>query len=217
MAKIEDGTTGSILAAVDSPTNALLVQPRIRKGLGHYNFAGATGLLMALGANSEIFQFRWADAPSAAQITGLRVQATLTAAFTTAQEVVFDAFQTTGFTTAGSGGTQVLPAATSFKKDSAMPTSRLNEIRIATTNALVTGNRALSPHPFLSRSAWAGAVGASLIDLNIDLSASANEHPIILRQNEGIALRLGAIAMGSVGTFRMHVSLSWTEFLATEI
>ena len=211
MAKIEDGASGAILASVDAGSRALRVSPRPLDAFGHYRFAGATGNLSALVANSEIFQFRWTDAQSVALLQFMRIRCTQLTAFSAAQEISLELMGATGFTAAGSGGTQFLPTAQSFKKRSVMPQSRANEIRIATTAALGTGTRSLAPSPLLCHFGWAGGVGQTVIDSTLDLTSSALEYPLVLHQNEGIAVGLGQLGMGAAGTLRVSVELAWAE------
>lgn len=215
MAKIEDGASGAILAGVDAGSRALRVSPRPLDALGHYHFAGATGVLVSLTANAELFQFRWTDAQSVALIQFMRIRCTQITAFSAPQELSLELISATGFTAAGTGGTQLLPLAQSFKKRSIMPQSRLNEIRIATTAGLGVGTRNPAPTPLLNQFGWAGGAGQTVLDATLDLTNSALEYPLVLHQNEGIAVRLGQAGMGAAGTLRVSVDMSWAEIAAT--
>lgn len=217
MAKIEDGASGAILAGVDAGSRALRVSPRPLDGFGHYRFAGVTGILAAVPANSEIFQFRWTDAQAVGLLQFLRIRCTQVAAFSAPQELSLELIASTGFVAAGTGGTQWLPTAQSFKKRSIMPQSRVNELRIATTAALGPGPRSLAPTPLLCHFGWAGGVGQTVIDTTLDLTSSSVEYPFVLHQNEGIAVRFGQTGMGAVGTVRISVEMAWAELAASSI
>jgi hypothetical protein len=214
LAKIEDGASGSILAGVDAASKALRVSPRPLDALGHYRFAGATGILSAIAPNSELVQFRWTDAQAVALLQFVRIRCTQVAAFTAAQELSLELINSTGMTAPGTGGTQWLPTAQSFKKRSTMPQSRANEIRMATTTALGLGTRSLAPTPLLCHFGWAGGAGQTVMDITLDLTSSALEYPFVLHQNEGVAVRLGSTGMGSGGSVRICVELAWAEIAA---
>ncbi len=214
MAKIEDGASGAILAGVDAGNRALRVSPRPLDGFGHYRFAAATGPLAGLAANSEVFQFRWTDAQAVALLQFLRIRCTQLTAFSAPQELCLEAIASSSFTAPGTAGAQWLPTAQSFKKRSIMPQSRVNELRIATNTALGAGSRSLAPTPLLCHFGWAGGAGQTVIDSTLDLTSSALEYPLVLHQNEGIAVRLGQLGMGSVGTVRISVELAWAEIAA---
>lgn len=214
MAKIEDGASGAILAGVDAGSRALRVSPRPLDALGHYRFAGATGALASLTAGAEIFQFRWTDAQAVALLQFMRIRCTQITAFTAAQEVSLELMGSTGFTSPGTGGTQWLPTAQSFKKRSTMPQSRLGEIRIATTTGLGAGSRSLAPSAWQCHFGWAGGAGQTVLDTTLDLTSSALEYPLVLQQNEGIAVRLGQVGMGSAGSMRISIELAWAEIAA---
>lgn len=214
MAKIEDGVPGATLAAVDAGSKALRVSPRPLDALGHYRFAGTSGVLAGVPAASELFQFRWTDPQAVALVQFVRVRLLQMAAFTAPQELGIELFTATGVTAAGGGGSQLLSGAQSFKKRSSMPQSRVGELRIATTVALGAGTRALSPFPMLTQSGWAGGAGQTIVDSHLDMTSSALEYPLVLHQNESLIVRLGPAGAGAGGSIRFSVEMAWAEMAA---
>jgi hypothetical protein len=214
MAKFEDRTDPTALASVDKILGALATSARPMEAAGYYRWSGVTGLVSGAAANAELFQFRWTDPSNLALLQFIRIRAVLTTAFTTAQELILQANLINTWSTAGSGGTQVVPSASGLSKRSTFPLSKINEMRIATTAALGAGTKNISDS-FAAQHGWAGAVGATVIDMTVDLKNAA-DHPIVLQQNEGFVIRNGVTAMGAAGVLKMSVECEWAEILTTK-
>ncbi len=193
-------------------------KPIDMQGLGAYGWGGATGILpAALGANSEIFQFRWADASRFAVVRKIRISACVTTTFFAAGvPVQIDLIKSTGWTVAGTGGTAPTPAAT-IKKRTSMPSTLLaaGDMRIATTAALGAGTKTLEANSMASIVA-PGPITASLNGQIIapgtllwQAEIADGEHPIILAQNEGLSIR--SVAVPATGTWQATVEIQWSE------
>jgi hypothetical protein len=189
--------------------------------LGAYAYGGFTGILpAALAANSEIFQFRWADATRLAVIRKIRISAAVSTTFFAAGvPVQIDVVKSTGWTGQGTGGTTISPAAL-LKRRTSMGASLLasGDARIATTAALGAGTKALEGLSLCSIAA-AGPITASLNGEIIapgtilwQAEVGDGEHPLVLAQNEGFSIR--SVAVPATGTWTAAVNIDWAEVTA---
>lgn len=214
---------GGTVAEVDGTSfRAQRITPRpLDYGtLGHYAYGGLTGILpAALGANSEIFQFRWADATRFAIIRRIFVSASVTTTFFAAGvPVQMDLIKSTTWTVAGTGGTGLTPAAT-LKRRTSMGSTLVasGDMRIATTAALGAGTKTLEALSMASILAG-GPITASLngtIFAAVPLyeaDVSDGDHPLVLAQNEGFSIR--SVAVPATGTWQVAFRLSWAEVAA---
>ena len=212
----KSNVSGSVFETVDPAFTAGRISIWPHQSHGGYRYAGFSGLLpAALAANAETFQMRWSSATDLFVLKFLKVRYQVITGFTAAQELAFDAVQSTGFTVAGTGGTAITPAATTLKKRQSIAISKVSDMRIATTAALGVGTKTLSANSFLVGMGKALAVGATVQDAvfeeTLDLTHSGDD-PIVFAQNEGFSIR-NTIALGAGGTVRMAVQLAWTEYL----
>ena len=193
-------------------------KPIDMQGLGAYSYGGLTGILpAALAANSEVFQFRWADATRFCAIRKIRISAAVSTTFFAAGvPVQIDLIKSTGWTVAGTGGTAITPAAL-LKKRTSMPATLLaaGDMRIATTAALGAGTKTLETYS-LATAVAAGPITASLNGIIIapgtilwQAEIADGEHPLILAQNEGLSIR--SVAVPATGTWQMSVDIHWAE------
>lgn len=212
---------GGVIAEVDGAAfRAMRVTPRpIDYGsLGAYRYGGFSGVLpAALAANSEIFQFRWADATRLATINNIRISAAVSTTFFAAGvPIQIDVVKSSAWTVAGTGGTGITPAAM-LKKRANMGSSLLGagDVRIATTAALGAGTKTLETLA-ISNICGAGPITASLdgtiFGPNTSLFSAVvgdGEHPLVLAQNEGFSIR--SVAVPGTGTWMVAINVDWTE------
>ena len=193
-------------------------RPFDMQGLGAYSYGGATGIIpAALAANSEIFQFRWADATRLCAIRKVRISACVSTTFFAAGvPVQIDLIKSTGWTVAGTGGTAISPAAL-LKKRTAFPSSLMasGDMRIATTAALGAGTKTLETYA-LGFVVAPGPITASLNGQIIapgtllwQAEVADGEHPLILAQNEGFSIR--SVAVPATGTWTAAIDVQWAE------
>lgn len=193
-------------------------KPLDMQGLGAYCWGGGTGVLpAALAGNSEVFQFRWADATRFCVVRKIRISAAVSTTFFAAgTPVQIDLIKSTGWTVAGTGGTAITPAAL-LKKRTSMPSTLLaaGDMRIATTAALGAGTKTLETYPLAFVSA-AGPITASLDGQIIapgtilwQAEIADGEHPLVLAQNEGLSIR--SVAVPATGTWQLAVDIHWAE------
>ena len=207
-----DGTSYRALRSTVRPTDAGL--------LGHYRWGGFTGILpAALGANSEIFQFRWSDATRICMITEVNISAAVsTTMFAAGVPIQLDMVKATGWTVQGTLGTGITMGAAN-KKRTSMGSSLMaaGDMRIATTAALGAGTKTLEANS-VSTLVAAAPITASLNGAIFgkttltDSDMASGEHPFILATNEGLVLR--SVAVPATGTWTLAVTLKWMELTA---
>lgn len=215
---------GGVVSDVDGTTfRALRVTPRpVDHGsLGAYCWGGFSGIIpAALGANSEIFQFRWTDATRFAVIRKIRISAAVSTTFFAAGvPIQLDVVKSTAWSAQGTGGTGVTPAAT-LKRRTSMGSTLLaaGDMRIATTAALGAGTKTLEANSLVSIIA-PGPITASLNGQIIapgtilwQAEVGDGEHPLVLVQNEGFVIR--SVAVPATGTWMAAINVDWAEVSA---
>lgn len=217
------GNGGTVVEVDGTLFRAVRVTPRpVDHGsLGAYCYGGFTGILpAALAANSEIFQFRWADATRLAAIRKIRLAACVSTTFFAAGvPVQIDLVKSSAWTVAGTGGTAISPAAL-LKRRSSMGSSLVpsGDMRIATTAALGAGTKTLETLS-LSTILAPGPITASLNGQIVppgtilwQAEVGDGEHPLVLAQNEGFSIR--SVAVPATGTWQCAVAVDWAELTA---
>ena len=219
MAVIE-GVVGGLVesGAASALPMHVLAKPQAYGTLGHYRWGALSGLIpAALAANSEILQFRWSDATRLCIINSIKISAAVSTTFFAAGvPLQISLTKATAWTAVGTGGTRPAVAAT-LKKGSSMGSSLLgaNDIGVATTAALGAGTKTLEATP-MGVMVAAGPITASLNGAIIlpgtplwDSNSADGEHPLLLVQNEGFAIR--SIAVPATGTCMFAINIDWAE------
>ena len=191
--------------------------------LGAYSLGLVTGVLpAALGAGSEIFQFRWApqgaNASAVAVIRELMISAAVsTTYFAAGVPVQIELVKCTAWTVQGTLGTGITMGATCKKKTSfAGSVAQNGDIRVATTAALGGGTKTADGNALATISAAGPASGPSQIvnpgTILWDADPSAGEHPLVLGPNEGFVVRVAGVP--GTGTWTASLNIDWTEVAA---
>jgi len=214
------GNSGAI-ADVDGTSFRALrtaARPLDTGALGHFRYGGFTGILpAALAANSEIFQFRWADPTRLCVVRKIRVSAAVsTTMFAAGVPVQLDLVKATAWSVAGSGGTNANVGA-NLRKRTSMSISLVvsNDMRIATTAALGAGTKTLeglSLSALVAAGPITGSLDGTIIDVGTVLWESEvgdGEHPLILTTNEGFVVR--SVAVPATGTWMVAFTVDWAE------
>ena len=212
------GSTGYELDTDAAGAAKIVSRPTDSTGCGHYTYGGFTGILpAALGANSEIFQFRWSDTTRVCIINEIKISACVTTTFFAAGvPVQIDLVKSTGWTVAGTLGTAISPAAL-LKKRTSMSSSLMasGDARIATTAALGVGTKTLetlSLATILAPGPITASLNGQIIAPGTILfrgEISDGQHPLVLAQNEGFSIR--SVAVPATGTWQAAISVDWTE------
>lgn len=212
---------GGVIGEVDGTGFRALrttLRPTDHGALGHYAYGGMTGVLpAALGANSEIFQFRWTDATRLCVINEIMISACVSTTFFAAGvPVQIDLVKATGWSAAGTGGTAIAPAAL-LKKRTSMGSSLVasGDIRIASTAALGAGTKTLEGLSLAALAAPGPTANPGTIIAPGTLllrNQPGEEHPLVLALNEGFVLR--SVAVPATGTWQASVQVDWAEVAA---
>jgi hypothetical protein len=213
---------GGQLVQVDVTHRALRqsARPLDHGTLGHYRFSSVSGILpAALAANAVVFSARWGDATRFAIITSFRTRFLPEILFTggtLTDHTSFDLFIGRTFTASHTGGTAITPS----KMRASMGATLFTDIRIASTAALGGGGVVLDAFPIAQSlrkgnrvnpaAATEEVIQPSSDGLNINMSVSDGEYPIVLAQSEGLVLRNRTV-WPAAGTGLLLVEMAWAE------
>jgi len=210
---------GGSVAEVNSAYKTLRTALYPANGLGYYRLSAISGLITTVAAATatagHLFAFRNTSATLIIP-TFLSVKWRTITGFTAAQEVGFDVVIARGYTASHTGGTAISTASNGLKKRTNDPTSVLGDARIATTGALTAGTHTLDAQPMLQEAfadlAAAATVPKARADSVWDMT-NGQDSLLVLAQNEGLVIR-NSILMGTAGTARLIVDMSWIEATA---
>ena len=184
---------------------------------GAYRLCAYTGALATIAAGTasagHIFAARWTHATKLALVTHFRARWLTIAGPTAAQEFGLDAFIARNYTVNHGAGTAVTLTGDAMKKRATHGTTTFADIRISATAALTGSSFTLDPSPFAAGFGKEMATGATVPTTSFEALFAVNDqsnHPIVLRQNEGIVLR-NVVLMGAGGTARVTVEMDWLE------
>lgn len=228
MAVINDPNTAANIARVGMGATPGWMPMHVTSGPlppgagGAYRLSATSGTIAAaLGANSELFQFRYVSATRTCIIHGISVSAAAIVApaiATTVTNMQLKATMARAWTAAGTGGTRLTLTGNQAKLRTSFATSEVNDAGIATTAALGVGTKTLDTQDF-------GAITAGIY---FDLAASDFDatlikpvnllgefigglgYPPILANQEGFVIRSG-IVMPATLTWNLVVNVLWSE------
>lgn len=184
---------------------------------GAYSIGLSTGVLPAgLGANSEVFQFRWSHATLFAILRQVRVAAAVsTTAFVAGVPPQLELRMAHGWTVQGTLGTGITFGTDDSKKrqNFAQTAMAAGDCRIATTAALGAGTKTLQGTALATMNGnIAGAtVTTQIIPPGTVLwqRDTGDEYPVVLAQNDGVVIR--SVEVPGTGTWKLTVTFEWSE------
>jgi len=208
-----DGTTFRAIRVTGRPTDY--------GALGHYRIAMTSGTMaVSLGANAELFQFRWPDATRFAVVFRIFFSAGANVAATGAALASFRATLARAWTGAGTSGTRATMTGNNQKLRTSMGTSLVNDIGISTTAGLGAGTKTLDAQDI---GGVAVGIGTGAITVSPSLiivpyvefhnTYADEDHPPVFAQNEGFVIRSGA-AMPAGMTWHFTAGCAWAEVAA---
>lgn len=209
---------GGTVADVDG-TNYRAMRTTLRPydygALGSYRLSLLSGTMAAgLAANSEVFQFRWADATRICVVTsviwdGLSGSATAFAA----GFAKVDMLVARSWTADGSGGVAATISGNNAKQRTSMGSTLLGAVRASSTAALTAGTKTLDTQAVGQYSAAIGTGTSVQWMPQFDLfhADPGGESPLILAQNEGFVIRA---TVPATGTWQFGATVCWTELAA---
>lgn len=229
MATINDPNTAANVARVGMASGMVWTPLHTASGPipvgggGAYRLSMTSGTIAAsLGANSELFQFRYVTGASrVCLVHGVGVTAAMVVApavSTTPVNMQLRAALARAWTVDGTGGTAATLTGNNQKLRTNHATSEVVSARMATTAALGAGTKTLDAQDI------GGVTGGIYFDLAAgDLSnqlipwtnlfgefAAGMGFPIVLANQEGFVVRSG-LAMPATMTWNLVVNVLWSE------
>lgn len=191
---------------------------------GGYRLSMQSGTMaVSLGANSEIFQFRYVTAASrVCLVHGISISAGSNVAATTAVLAAFRATIARGWTVAGTGGTRASLTTNNQKLRTSFATSEVSDAGISSTGALTAGTKTLDAQD-IGSVAFGIGTGAITAGPSLILCPKTNlmgdfvgglAFPIVLGNQEGFVIRTGANAFPAGMTWTFGVDVAWSEVQA---
>jgi hypothetical protein len=222
VAVLEGGVSGSLAgvgAEAASPLHT--VRMPVSYGSGGWYRIGMTSGTMAvsLGANSEVFQFRYVTAASRiALVYKVSLSAGANVAATTAVLANFVLTAARAWTAAGSGGTRATLTGDNAQLRTSMTTSEVNDAGISSTAALTAGTKTLDTQN-IGALAFGIGTGAITVGTNLMLmpytslfdADGEGQHPFVCANQEGFVIRTGANAFPAGMTWNLAVNVLWAE------
>jgi hypothetical protein len=204
------GSSGYV-AEVGATNQAVRVECRpVEFGaLGIYSAVHSSGTMAAgIAASAEVLQARWTDATRLALIQEVAITVASGSTGFTAGIGAFSVTVARAWSADGSGGTALTLTTNNQKLRTSMGTTLFGAIRGSSTAALTVGTKTLD----------AQAVGGIIIGIpattfttltgSVLFGVDAQDHPIVLATNEGIAVRA---TVPATGTWQFGVRMKWAE------
>lgn len=223
MAVINDPTVAANIARVGNvaytPQHVMGGPFPIGSG-GAYRLSMTSGIIgAAIGAGSELFQFRYVTASSrVCLVHGISVSGDMNVAATAAGLQSIRATVARAWTVAGSGGTRASVAGNNQKLRTSHATSEVNDAGIATTAALTVGTKTLDTQD-IGAIGYSALTGAITVQIPGNLFAKTNlmgdfcggmAWPLVLANQEGFVIRTGLIGPATM-TWALTVDVAWSE------
>lgn len=184
--------------------------------LGSYRDAVSSGLTAGVAAGTatagHILVLRNADTAKYVRLRALEVEALVTTAFNSAQEIGWDAYVLRGFSAAYTGGTALTLATNDGKLLTGYPTTVLTG-RVADTGALTAGTQTLDANAIARGSVYTSAIGTSMSARRYDFTFTETEG-YLLGPSEGVVVR-NTIAQGAGGAVKWHFAFEYDVCLIT--
>jgi hypothetical protein len=188
---------------------------------GGYRLSMQSGTMaVSLGANAEIFQFRYVTGASrVCLVHGISLSAGPNVAATAAVLAAFRATIARAWTVAGSGGTRATLTGNNQKLRTGHATSEVSDAGISTTAALTAGTKTLDAQDIGS---VAFGIGTGAITTGVGLQwvpktslmgefLGGLAWPLALANQEGFVIRIGANAFPAGATWTFGVDVAWSE------
>ena len=179
---------------------------------GAYHAAFYTGVLpAALGANSEIFQFRFVHASFQAMPRRVLVAAAVsTTAFAAGVPVAIEMRHARSWSAQGTLGTGITWGSNDGKKKTSHASTVLaaGDVRIATTAALGAGTKTLDGTP-CGHVLWQPGTAVNQMNLTPIWERIADAYPPNYLNQEGFVIR--SVEVPATGTWKACIVVEWDE------
>lgn len=177
---------------------------------GCYRLVSKSGIMAAgLAANSPVYAFRWTSSTHLAILRRLELTAFSLGVGFAAGLAHFDLFRALSWTVADTNGTTDTISGDAGNLRTAMPATKLAELRRSATAALTAGTRTKDANPHASISVDAPTTTNKLFLSSAKLlDASSFDHPLVLAQNEGFVIEA---TVPATGTWGFAITPVWDE------
>lgn len=200
------GQDNSTIAKIDPAFGAVRMVEQPPDVLTAISISATTGNATTVAANGQVFQLRNGSGSTLLVVNRIRLNVLLQTAFTTAQIMDYGLVFIRNWTADGSGGTTIALTGNEGKRNTNLQTPVAATARIATTAALTAGTQTADTIDLSQVIGWGGAVGTIIPFTEM----FEPKYPIILRQNEGIAVRNKTL-MGAAGVARISIGCDFFE------
>lgn len=227
MAVLNDPTTAAQIMRVGMASGMVWTPAHFASGPltvgagGAYRLSMQSGTMaVSLGANSEIFQFRYVTAASrVCLVHGVSISAGPNVAASTAVLAAFRMTIARAWTVIGSGGTRATMTTNNQKVRTSHATSEVSDIGISTTAALTAGTKVFDSQDIGS---FAFGIGTGAITVGAGLQWCYKTNlmgdfvgglawPVVLANQEGFVVRIGANAFPAGATWTFGIDVAWSE------
>lgn len=195
--------------------------------LGYYAWNGSVAYT-GLATLAPLFSMRWGDATRLAVILKVEIQVITTTTASAASVNERQLIIARSFTVADTGGTAVTLTGNNQKRRSSQGTSLVSDMRVG--GPLTAGTRTLDAAPVSTVVGWSGALstgtvigasgsspvgaarsteGGGVMAKLLD-ATNGQDYPIVLAQNEGIIIRMGA-AQPTGAANQTFFNIVWAE------
>ncbi len=189
----------------------------------NYRVSAFTGTIgAALAANSEVFQFRFVSGTKTyALINHIQLNGAGVVAVSTAiGPIGWYVTPARAWTAAGSGGTRITNTGDNMQLETAIATSQVSDIGIATTGALTAGTKTLDSAS-IGQHITGTLTGAATVQQFGQLAGTedlfrAEDNggmPLVLANQEGFVIRTTHAGPAAL-TYVVGFSVQWTEVTA---
>jgi len=218
---------GGVIAEVDGTTFRAIritARPLNYGSLGIYRLGMTSGTMAAaLGANAEMFQWRWADATNLGCVWKVSISAGAQLAATAAVAFSFNMAVARAWTGVGTGGLRAVLTGNICKLRTSMGSSLVNDAGICTTAALGAGTKTID-HATSNLGAVSGGIGTGAITTSVNINLldqiplfdadGEGQMPLVCAQNEGFIIRNSPVAWPATMTWVFSVNVLWAEAAA---
>lgn len=188
----------------------------LNKERGIYKIAASTGAIAAGAATRLIFYARWSHATRRAFIRELALTGLIATTAFAAGGILVEAKVARGFTAENGtpGGTALTLTGNNAKQRTAFGTTDMAVIRASATAALATPTWTLDDQAYAAiQTHSSGGVGAATpiigsIYLPKRELIKLDDPPVILAQNEGVAIQ---VTVPATGVWTAGIEMTWSE------
>ncbi len=190
------------------------------RGTSHFSISAETGSIAAGAATKLIWYCRWTSSTKVALVRKVELEGVIATTAFAAGQVLYSLNIARGFTAENGapGGTALTLSGSDQREDTAYAITAMGVIRISSTAALGAPTWTLDDNPIatINTHSSAGKFSATPIigsqDINdgqlFNADIAGGESPIVLHQNEGLAIQ---VTVPATGVWIAGINMKWAE------